>query len=115
MNFATIIGINSTFLAEDFYTTLRTFNDSYWEWLLQMRDNERGFNPYTMEESSDSVLNSVRGIQLKNGGFLQGTSNYERFTVKLNKTARQVNNASNIENRFVENFYLATEKLVKEK
>ncbi|MFT6841828.1 MAG: hypothetical protein ACJASR_000590 [Psychroserpens sp.] len=115
MNFAAIININSTFLADDFYTTLRTFNDSYWEWLVQMRDNERGFNPFTLEEGSDSVLDSVRGIQLKNGGFLQGLSNYERFTNQLNKTARQINKAANVENRLVENFYLATEKLVKEK
>ncbi|WP_027078662.1 hypothetical protein [Maribacter antarcticus] len=115
MKFAASLGINSSFLAEDFYSTLRGFNDSYWEWLMQMSENERGFNPFTLEESSENVLDSIKGIQLKNGGFLQGPSNYERFTEKLNKTSEQINKAINIENRFVENFYLATEKLVKEK
>ncbi|CAG2534047.1 hypothetical protein MAR621_03971 [Maribacter dokdonensis] len=115
MNFAANIGINSNFLAEDFYSTLRGFNDVYWQWLVQMSNNERGFNPFTLEESNENVLDSIKGIQLKNGGFLQGTSNYERFTEKLNKTSKQINKSVNIENRFVENFYLATENLVKEK
>lgn len=115
MNFAANIGINSNFLAEDFYSTLRSFNDAYWQWLVQMSENERGFNPFTLEESNENVLDSIKGIQLKNGGFLQGTSNYERFTEKLNKTSKQINKSVNIENRFVENFYLATENLVKEK
>lgn len=115
MKFAATIGVNSTFLVADFYSTLRAFNDSYWEWLVQMRDNERGFNPFTLEESSESVLDSIKGIQLKNGGFIQGPSNYERFTEKLNKTSKQINKSIHIENRFIENFYLATETLVKEK
>ncbi|ADV48155.1 hypothetical protein Celal_0825 [Cellulophaga algicola DSM 14237] len=115
MNFASTLGINSSFLSGDFYVKLRSFNDEYWAWLNQMSANERGFSPFTLEENNSNILDSVKGIQLKNGGFFQGRSNYERFTENLSKTSRAVNKASGIENRFIENFYLATEKLVKEK
>jgi len=115
MNFASTLGINSSFLNDDFYTKLRSFNDGYWEWLMQMGNNERGFSPFTLEENSSNILDSVKGIQLKNGGFFQGRSNYERFTESLNKNSKSINKAAGIENRFMENFYIATEKLVKEK
>ena len=115
MKFAAHLNLNSIFLNSDFYTKFRSFNDSYWEWLVQMKKNERAFDPFTLEENNDSVLESVRGINLKNGGYIIGSSNYERFTEKLNRTVKSINNAANIESRFFENFYLATETLVKEK
>lgn len=114
MNFAANLNLNSAFLAGDFYGKLRMFNDYYWEWLGQMNKNERGFSPFKMEENTQEIFDIVTGINLKNG-MLLGKKNFERYTTYLNKTSKSINGASNIENKFLENFYLATNQLVKQK
>jgi len=111
MNFAANLDLNSSFLSGDFYGKLRLFNDFYWEWLVQMNKNERGFSPFKMEENTQEIFDVVTGVDLKNGVFL-GKKNYERYTSFLNKTSKSINGASNIENKFLENFYLATNQLV---
>jgi len=111
MNFAANLGLNSAFLSGDFYGKLQMFNDLYWEWLGQMNENQRGFSPFKMEENTQEIFDIVTGVKLKNGMFL-GKKNYERYTTYLNKTSKSINGASNIENKFLENFYLATNQLV---
>lgn len=111
MNFAANLELNSGFLSGDFYGKLRLFNDYYWEWLWQMNKNERGFSPYKMEENTQQIFDVVTGVDMKNGSFL-GSKNYDRYTSYLNRTSRSINGASNIENKFLENFYLATNQLV---
>lgn len=111
MNFAANLELNSSFLSGDFYGKLRLFNDFYWEWLWQMNKNERGFSPYKMEENTQQIFDVVTGVDMKNGSFL-GSKNYDRYTSYLNKTSKSINGASNIENKFLENFYLATNQLV---
>lgn len=114
MKFSAELGLSSSFLSSDFFTRLRSFNDFYWEWLQQMKKNERGFGPFTMEEDTNDIFDSVQGIKLKNGVFL-GKKNYEKYTTSLNSATKSINNASSLENRFLENFYIATDNLVKEK
>lgn len=111
MNFAANLELNSSFLSGDFYGKLRLFNDFYWEWLCQMNKNERGFSPYKMEENTQQIFDVVTGVDIKNGSLL-GSKNYDRYTSYLNKTSKSINGASNIENKFLENFYLATNQLV---
>ncbi|MET6989150.1 hypothetical protein [Sediminicola arcticus] len=114
MKFAAMLELSSAFLSSDFYGKFRLFNDQYWEWLEQMKLNERGFDPFTMEENTEDIFDSVKGIKLKNGSFL-GPKNYERYTEYLSKSSKSIKKASNIENKFFENFYITTNKLVQEK
>lgn len=112
--YAATIGIDSSFLNTPFYKDLTAFNERFWEWLDEMATNKRGFKPFTLKKKTEDILSSVEGIGIKDGGFMR-PKNYERFIAKLNKSLEEDNPSKEKESRFMENFYLATDKLVKEK
>lgn len=80
-----------------------------------MDNNDRGFSPFTLEENSEEIFDSINGINLKRGNFL-GPKNYERYITFLNKAQKSNDPAAkSLESRFMEINYVATENLLKEK
>jgi hypothetical protein len=112
-DFAKTLKIKEPFLNEDFYRKLSKYNDYYWEWLQQMKDNQRGFAPFTMASGQD-IFEGIKGFKAHKG-FLEKTKDYERITAFLNKEAKKMNTADSVENRFLEVFYETTDKLMADK
>lgn len=108
------LGLNSKFSGTEFYGELESFNEGFWTWLMQMSSNDRGFSPFTLESNNDEIFNAVNGIPLKRSNW-KGVKNYERFVEYLNKSLKQDKGGKNIENRFMELFYNATNSLIQEK
>lgn len=114
-NYASKLGLNSSTLNSPFFNELQKFNNEFWQWLTQMDNNDRGFSPFTLEENSEEIFDSINGINLKRGNFL-GPKNYERYITFLNKAQKSNDpTAKSLESRFMEINYVATENLLKEK
>lgn len=108
--FAAVLGINSQFTREPFFEKLKFYNDHFWQWLIEMGENKRGFSPFNLDKSAVKIFEVTNGITLKNGVFLK-PRDYERFIEKLNKSLKEVKSDKK-ESQFTELFYTATEKLV---
>lgn len=117
MRFAKDINLEKSNLSSDFFIALDKFNQNYYEWLKEMNENERGFAPFTLNESNN-ILNAINGIEPKSIGLFKsifkGNNDSESITNSLNKSAKH-NSAENIETKFMNLFYSATSKLIDEK
>lgn len=107
------INIDSNFLSSDFYQNLKRFNDEYKSWLNEMGDNIVSFKPINLDQPSDSLFNLIDGE--KPSKVLSFDSNYNLYESRLNKYSSKFKSKPNVENKFIETFYKATEKLVSEK
>ncbi len=99
------------FYDSNFYSDLTDFFKKYQGWLKEMRENKRSlllFNP----SCGDKPFDLVEGVKPKR--ILSKFSDYNLVTDRLNSA---INNckSNGKENKFLEMFYLATQKLVKEK
>ena len=111
-DFAKTLKIKEPFLNEDFYRKLSKFNDYFWQWLQEMNNNQRGFAPYTMSSGQD-IFNSIKGY--KPSKKIWEPKNYDKVTETLNKRAKKMNTSDNLEDRFIEVFHEATDKLMADK
>lgn len=101
---------------EDLYSSL-FFNDlidffhKYHEWLKEMRENKRSLYLFNLS-CGDKPFELVEGIKPKR--ILSKFSDYNLVTDRLNSAVRNCK-SNGKENKFLEMFYLGTQKLVKEK
>ena len=93
-----------------FFTTLKRFTENYREWLKEMKENKRSLDLFNIECGS-SPFDVVTGVKPKKvASFL---SNYDLFFGYLNNAIKQCSGDDN--NKLLEMFAIATEKLSKEK
>lgn len=101
---------------EDLYSSL-FFNDltdffrNYHEWLKEMRENKRSLYLFNLS-CGDKPFELVEGVKPKS--IWSKFSDYNLVTDRLNSAVRSCK-SSGKENKFLEMFYLGTQKLVKEK
>lgn len=106
---------DSNFLSSSFYKSkLTAFRDSYIEWLKEMSQNNRGFEPFDLTEKRKNVFSLVRGEDPKK---IWGeiASNYDLFDKYLNQMEKKLPKDISKNALFIELFHLATEKLVEKK
>lgn len=101
---------------EDLYNSL-FFNDlidffrKYHEWLKEMRENKRSLYLFNLS-CGDKPFELVEGVKPKR--ILSKFSDYNLVTDRLNSAVRRCKSNGKA-NKFLEMFYLGTQKLVKEK
>lgn len=98
---------NSSF----FQMELMSVFSAFYEWLSEMRNNNRSFAPFYLEEEKSDVFDMIRGLLPVK--LLSLKSNYALFDDVLNTQQQQLKKESSKEHRFIELFYRATDQLLK--
>lgn len=112
---------SSTFAAnkgnfEDFYSGmffsyLSSFFRNYHGWLAEMKGNKRSLDLFNLN-CGDKPFDLVTGVKAKK--IFSPFSDYSMVTDRLNSAARNCR-SQGINDKFLEMFYLGTERLVKDK
>ena len=94
-----------------FFSDLTSFFARYQEWLKEMKGNKRSLDLFNLN-CGDKPFELVTGVKPKR--IFSKYSDYTLVTDRLNTAVRNCkSNGKN--NKFLEMFYLGTERLVKEK
>lgn len=102
--------IDNKFTNENFYrTNLIGILDSFKEWLIELKNNKRGFSPFNIDSEIEIF---IKGRRPRTGLFSKRVD-YSMFDDKLNKISRK-NYASNYE-KLVKLFYEATREILTSK
>lgn len=108
------VKIDSSFVMSPFYATYLTdFNTHFHQWLTEMRSNSIAFAPLLMDIDKKNLFEFVSGQKPKSTSLFSSIkgSNYHYIDSMLNKVERDCANGSG-EQKFMDMFYLATEKVV---
>ena len=97
---------NSSFMNE-----LQTFCESYIQWLKEMKDNKRSLDLFNLS-ANDNPFDVVTGLKPKK--ILSIKSDYDLVTDRLNSEIRKCH-AQDDKDKFLEMFYLGTQRLINEK
>lgn len=107
-------GINSAFVKDSFFQNLTSgITQKYLGWLKEMSQQARKFYPYEIDSNAEKVFNLVKGLDPKRV-LTSLDKNYALFNNRLDSFNRGVTEGDT-EQQFMELFFLATEKLCKEK
>lgn len=106
-------GLDGNFFDGDFIDTLKLVQSEYLAWLAEMAGQERAFVPFNLHRDSSRVFDLVKGVAPRTTWPLFD-KNFNLFDNRLNNTGGE-SKLGEKEQQFMELFYLATEKLVKDK
>lgn len=100
--------IDRKFVDDSFYrTNLTEFLNSFGEWLKEMSDNKRGFSPFNLESTLDSLIQD-RKVKT---GFLSGKVDFAMFDDKLSKKAKGKTYSSS-QQKLINLFFETTEDIL---
>lgn len=103
---------DSNFMDGTFISTLKMMQKEFLNWLAEMEGQQRKFTPFNLHRDHNRVFDLVKGFPPRRVLCLD--SNFQLFDNRLNGV-RGESMLGEKEQQFMELFYLATEKLVKEK
>lgn len=106
-------GLDGNFFDCDFIDTLKLVQSEYLSWLAEMAGQQRAFTPFSLHRDSSRVFDLVKGVS-PSKTWPPFDKNFELFDNRLNNTGGE-SKLGEKEQQFMELFYLATEKLVKDK
>ncbi len=106
--------LDKAFFTGDFYSDVTKFTSYYEEWLEEMNDNTRSFNPFNISKRKPlfDLINGRKSIGAYS--IIPPTTNYALFDNRLNSKFKGWNKAASCEEKFMETFYRATDKMVKD-
>lgn len=96
----------------DFYKELKEFLELYIEWLDEMKKNHRSLNLFNIQ-CDKKPFEVVTGLKARKFHWWQ-KKNYNAITTELNKSFNKCKPCE-VEDMFIEMFYVATNKLVKDR
>lgn len=99
------------FYSSPFFNDLSAFLSKYLEWLKEMKDNKRSLDLFNLS-CGDKPFDLVTGVKPKK--IFSKFSDYSLVTVRLNSAIKNCK-SKGAENKFLEMFYIGTERLVSEK
>ena len=102
---------DNNFFDSDFITTLKKIQSEYLVWLVEMAGQQRSFAPFYLHRDPNRVFDLVKGVPPR-GWYID--RNFGFFDNRLNKTGDE-SMLGEKEQQFMELFFLATEKIVKDK
>lgn len=102
---------DNNFFDSDFVDTLKKVQSEYLGWLAEMTRQQRAFVPFNLHRDPSRVFDLVKGVPPRGWSI---DKNFDLFDNRLNKTGGE-SKLGEKEQQFMELFYLATEKLVKDK
>jgi hypothetical protein len=107
--------IDDAFLSSDFYNALCKFNSLFEEWLTELKNNRRGFNPFELNPSTNEIFTYVNNISPSKDGLFKN-KNYDKYIVELNKQKHTLNKQiAETNQNFISLFFNVTSKLITEK
>ena len=105
--------LDANFFNQSFYNNhFRSINSFFTEWLSEMAENTRAFDPFNMD-IGNKIFSLVNDDPKKNG-FFSFKRNYNYFIAELDKAAAG-DNSQNAEQKFINTFFKATDSLVTKK
>lgn len=105
--------LDQNFFTGQFYADVRSIHQYYLEWLREMDDNKRSFKPF--DEDKVAPLFDIINDGVAPRKLFCLSSNYVLVDNILNERWKNWNNAASKEQKFMELFYRATDKLVEDK
>jgi len=103
--------INKKFVDDAFYrTNITEFLNSYSEWLKEMSDNRRGFSPFHLDSSLDSL---IQDRTVKKGMF-SGKVDYGMYDDKLSRNSKGKSYSSS-SHKLINLFFQTTEDILTSK
>jgi hypothetical protein len=99
------------FYSGTFFNELTTFIQKYHEWLTEMKNNKRSLDLFNLQ-CGNKPFDLVTDVKPKR--ILSKYSDYDLVTSRLNSAIRDCKSKGK-EDKFLEMFFLGTEKLVSEK
>lgn len=106
-------GLDGNFFDSDFIDTLKLVQSEFLGWLAEMARQQRAFTPFNLHHDSSRVFDLVKGVSPR-VTWPPYDRNFDLFDNRLNNTGGE-SKLGEKEQQFMELFYLATEKLVKDK
>jgi hypothetical protein len=103
--------LDRAFFDSPFIKDVTSLQDDFLQWLKEMGENKRGFSPFELKEDKRNLFGLVKGVSPKR--LMSRYSNYALFDAALNNPDTKP--AGEPEQQFMELFYQATGKLVKDK
>ena len=94
-----------------FFKELESFLNKYREWLGEMKQNKRSLDLFNLD-CGGKPFNVVTGIKPKKVNSFK--SDYDLVYVRLNDSIRKCK-SNEMENKFLEMYFIGTQKLVSEK
>lgn len=107
---------NESFLKSSFESDMDKITIAYLEWLKEMDDNDRGFKPFKLDISGSQLFGIVENIKPSKVKGLKGflKSGYDLYDAFLDADHTSLPKSTR-EQKFMELFYIVTNKLVSEK
>ena len=102
---------DGNFFDSDFIANLKTVHREYLCWLTEMARQQRAFTPFNLHRDPNRVFDLVKGVSPRGWSI---DKNFRFFDNRLNGTGGE-SKLGLKEQQFMELFYLATEKIVKDK
>lgn len=106
--------INRKFMDDTFYrTNILEFLSSFGDWLNEMSNNKRGFSPFNLDSTIDTLIKDRTG---KYGKIFKSKVDYSEFDNQLSRTSKYSKkiDRSSSEKRFISLFFEATENILKD-
>jgi hypothetical protein len=108
--FARAGGLDATFLNSEFYRDLDRFNTEFLQWLKEMDQNERSFQPLNPDVNDGLLHRMVEGVKQHKRGFgpfAKEEWGYSEFDSVLNRADKSLSNLKP-EHKLMAIFYKAT-------
>ena len=103
--------IDRNFVDDTFYrTTLTEFLASFNDWLMEMSANKRGFSPFNLDSSLESLIKD----RVVKTGLFSGKVDYAMFDNKLSKRSKGKTYSSS-EQKLIKLFFETTEEILTSK
>lgn len=104
------LSLDDTFFSSPFATDIRKLTDAYFDWLIELRNNNRSFAPFELDAKNPEA--SVRGLQ-PHYGFLKFSKGFDLINDELNKASNHVSSdGSSRQQAFADIAFLATNNIV---
>lgn len=106
---------DDAFIKSSFMDDVKSISLKYLEWIKELRGNDRAFAPFNDEIDERRILEIVRGVQPSKIHSLTafGKKGYDLIDAYLDAERRNMSNNFTKEQKFIELFYLVTEKIAK--
>ena len=105
-------GLDDNFFTSDFFKDLMRFEDAFATWLDELDNNKRSFKPFA-QEKDNPLFDLVNGQKARKLPVL--SRNYSLLDSTMNGNWKGWNKSASKEQKFIELFYRATDKLTLKK
>lgn len=105
-------GLDDNFFTSDFFKDLTRFEDAFATWLDELDNNKRSFKPFA-QEKTNPLFDLVNGQKARKLPVL--SRNYSLLDSTMNGNWKGWNKSASKEQKFMELFYRATDKLTLKK